>query len=329
MTRAPQPGGRARDRAVRTARHAARRQRGIALILVLWLTVLLTVIGSSFAFSMRQEALAARNAVEMAQVRAAADGAIERTVYELMKPKTADSWKTDGAPHPYADGDVALTVYATDEAAKIDLNTAPDTLMTGLLMNVGGVDAPTAARLVDTLADWRDADDLRRPNGAEAADYAAAGLKYVPTNAPFETVSEASRVLGMPADVFARIAPSLTVYSKSRGVNPATADRTTLLALPNATAEAVDAFIAARSDALAQGMPVPPFPAASGLAGASALVWRIKATAALPDGVMFTREAVVRPSQDLRRPLIILAWLESGSEPPAMTATTTDSDARP
>ena len=35
------------------------RQRGIALVLALWLTILLTVIASGFAFSMRGEALAA------------------------------------------------------------------------------------------------------------------------------------------------------------------------------------------------------------------------------------------------------------------------------
>ncbi len=62
-------------------------ERGIALIAVLWLTVLLTVIASSFAFSMRSEALAARNALSLAQARAAADGAVERTAFELQRPR--------------------------------------------------------------------------------------------------------------------------------------------------------------------------------------------------------------------------------------------------
>src|SRR6266446_2623336 len=52
------------------------RQRGIALILVLWLTVLLTAIAGSFAYGMRTEALAARNTVSLAQARALADGAV-------------------------------------------------------------------------------------------------------------------------------------------------------------------------------------------------------------------------------------------------------------
>ena len=41
-------------------------QRGVALVMVLWITVLLTVIGGSFAFSMRNGALASRNAVSLA-----------------------------------------------------------------------------------------------------------------------------------------------------------------------------------------------------------------------------------------------------------------------
>ena len=64
--------------------------------MVLWLTVLLTVIGGAFAFSMRSEALASRNAVSLAQSRAAADGAIERTTFELLRPRTTESWKADG-----------------------------------------------------------------------------------------------------------------------------------------------------------------------------------------------------------------------------------------
>ena len=308
------------------------RQRGIALILVLWLTILLTAMGASFAFAMRHEVLSARNAVEVAQARAAADGAIERTVFELTRPRLADAWAPDGSTHSYNDGDVALAVIATDESAKIDLNTAPDALITGLLVSVGGADPDTAARLLDAIADWRDADDLRRPQGAEAPDYLAAGLKYVPTNAPFETVGEAARVLGMTPAIFSRIAGSLTVYSRASGVNPATASRDVLLAMPNATPEAVDAFVAARAEALAGKLAVPVFAPASGLSAGAVATWRIRATAALPDGVTFVREAVVRPSQDMRRPLIVLAWLQGGSPAPSVATaaptSTTDSNGR-
>jgi general secretion pathway protein K len=124
--------------------------------------VLLTVIGASFAFSMRSEALAARNAVSLAQARAAADGAIDRTTFELVRPRTVQSWKPDGAPHRYTDGDTVIVVSARDESAKIDLNTGTEPLLRSLFVNVGGVTDQQASAIVDAIIDWRDADELRR-----------------------------------------------------------------------------------------------------------------------------------------------------------------------
>jgi general secretion pathway protein K len=311
----------------------ARRQSGIALVLALWLTVLLTAIAGSFAFAMRSEALSARNSVSVAQARAAADGAIERVAVELQRPRLVDAWVADGQPQKWQDGDVSLVVTAADESSKIDINFAQDALLRGLLMNVGGLDADAATKVVDAILDWRDPDELRRPNGAEAPDYTAAGLKYAPANGPFETTGELARVLGVTPALFAKIGSSITVHSRSPGVNTATATRDVLLALPNATPEAVDAFIALRTDALAAKLPVPPFAPASGLSANASQTWRIRAEASLADGVTFVREAVLRPAQDPRRVLIVLAWQEgaraaSGPAAPESPTSSAGSDGR-
>jgi general secretion pathway protein K len=308
-----------------------RAQRGIALVMVLWLTVLLAVIGSSFAYSMRGEALAARNTMSLAQARAAADGAVERTFFELSRPRVTQEpwWAADGQPHTFNDGDVALTVVAYDESARIDLNSAAEPLLKGLLQNVGGLDADTAQRALDAIVDWRDPDDLKRPNGAEAPDYQAAGSKYVPTNSPFESVGELQRVLGMTPALTARLVPSLTVYSRQAGVNLATAGREVLLAMPNATPEQVDTYIAARDEALKNRLPLPPFPPAQGFAAGASPVWRIHVVARTPDGVTFARDAVVRSQSDPRRPLVTLLWQEGAQGPalpPSLTPTTTQPD---
>jgi len=291
------------------------RQKGIALVLVLWLTVLLTAIAAGFAYSMHTEAIAAGNAIGVARVRAAADGAIERTVYELAKPRVPGAWLANGAAHAWKDGEIDLSVIAVDETAKIDLNGANEILLRGLFTQIGGVDADTAAHLVDALIDWRDPDDFRRPNGAESADYQAAGAKVLPANAPFETIGEVSRVLGMTPAVYARIAPSITVYSRTAGINPLTASRDVLLALPNADPAVVDAYLTQRADALASNLPPPPYPGAAGFATGAIQTWRIRAEAKLPDGVTFVREAVARPSPDPARPLVVLAWIEGASAP--------------
>ena len=287
-------------------------QRGIALIAVLWLTVLITVIASSFAYSMRGEALAARNTMSLAQARAAADGAVERVAFELARPRgSPDAWNADGQPRQWNDGEIAIVATAVDEGARIDLNAAAEPLLKGLLQNVGGLDPESAQRILDAILDWRDADDLRRPNGAEAADYRAAGLKHEPSNAPFESVGELRRVLGVTPALMAKIADSLTIYSRQRGINATTAPRATLLALPGVTPEQVDAFVATRAEALANRLPVPPFAAAQAFATSPGAVWRIGVQATTPDGVTFARDAVLRPSADVRRPVVVLLWQEA------------------
>ena len=55
--------------------------------MVLWLTVMMTVIGASFAYAMRNEALAARNTVSWAQARSLADGAVYRTSSSCCDPR--------------------------------------------------------------------------------------------------------------------------------------------------------------------------------------------------------------------------------------------------
>lgn len=315
----------------RSPRASGARQSGIALVLALWVTVLLTAMAGSFAYSMRTEALAAGNSVGVAKARAAADGAVERTAFELGRPRVPGAWTPNGMPHAWTDGDVSIQAQATDETAKIDLNAANEVLLRGLFVAIGGADPDTAVRLVDAVIDWRDADDFRRPYGAEAADYQAAGAKVMPANAPFETVGEVSRVLGMTPAIYSRIAGSVTVWSRQPGINTQTASREVLLALPNVDPAAVDAFIAQRDQAIRDGLPVPAFPNASGLVSGAIQTWRIRTEARTADGVTFVREAVVRPSQDASRPLVVLAWLEGASAPAAAADARTENNdaARP
>jgi len=292
------------------------REDGIALVAALWLTVMLTVIASGFAFSMHSEALSARNALSVAQARATADGAVERVAFELGRPRASpDVWMPDGQVRTWKDGDTTITVTAIDEAARIDLNTATEPLLKGLLQNVGGIDDASAQALAEKIEDWRDPDDLTRPNGAEANEYAAAGKKYVPANGPFTTVGELQRVLTMTPGLAARLADSLTVYSRQPGINLATASREVLLAIPGTTPEQIDMFIAQRADAIANKLPIPLLPQAQAFSSAAVPVWRIRAEAALPDGVTFVRDAVLRPSSDPQRPVIALLWQEGARLP--------------
>lgn len=293
-------------------------QRGIALVMVLWFATLLAVIASSFVFSTRTDTQLAQNAVALARAQAVADAGVQRAIFELFLPAgTKEAWKADGAPHQWEFGDARLVVTLLDESAKIDLNTAGESLLLGLFKGAG-LNGNEAAALLDTVLDWRDSDDLRRPNGAEAPEYKAAGLNVRPPNAPFETVDEVQRVLGMTQQVYSRIEGVLTVHSRLGDICSAIAPRQVLLALPGAQEDQVDAYLARRKAALDANLPPPPFPPLAGSgATASASVFSVRAEAVLPDGTTFIRDAVVKLNPGSARKVIILSWKE-GVRPPVI-----------
>ena len=289
----------------------ARRQRGVALVLVLWVSVLLTVIASSFIVERRTEFLIVNNSASLARAEAAANAGVMLAVQQLYRTDNAkDKWNKDGAVHDWSFDGVPVRVEIRDESAKIDINTAAEPLLRGLLLS-SGLQEDEATRLVDAIVDWRDPDSLKRPQGAEEADYRAAGLPYKPANAPFQAIEELQLVLGMRPDLYRRLAPSITVFSRQVGINPTLASRDVLLALPAVTPQMVDDYIAQRELARQAGLPLPPFPQAGALAAGTSMIASVRAEARMEDGVSFMREAaaLLRPAP--RRPVTFIAWRES------------------
>ena len=86
-------------------RCVVQKQHGIALIMVLGLVIFLTVIALAFSDSQRVSTQVTSNALASANAQAAADGAVNRMVFELSRPRSADAqmalaqWKIDGLVH--------------------------------------------------------------------------------------------------------------------------------------------------------------------------------------------------------------------------------------
>ncbi len=306
-------------------RRARASERGVALVLVIWVLTLLLVIAGSFLYAMRTELRAAHNAALIARADALAQAAVARTLIELFKPVGGpDVWRREDAARDWAFDGARVRIRFTDESAKIDINTANNELLKGLFRSAG-MGEEDATKLLDAVLDWRDQDSLKRPNGAEEPDYAQAGLKGRPANYPFQSTEELQLVLGMRPEVFQRIAPMITVYSRQPGVNPAFATRATLLAIPGVSAEQVDAYLAEREAARAEGR-VPPLFAAAGPAYANyaqVAAVTIRADVSLEEGIVVSREAVAMLTPQFpRRPYTFLAWRElpRAAEPAAPEA---------
>lgn len=209
-----------------------RDHRGIALISVLWVLTLLSLIAASFMRTTRTEINLAYNLVENAKAEALADAGVHRVMWSLLQPYENGGWQIDGTPYVwrYNGGQVVISVQ--DEYGKIDLNRADATALRGLL---SAIDLPLpeggAAKLsldeidalTDAILDFRDPDDLTRLNGAEDADYRAAGLEWDAKDGFFASETELYQVIGMTPAIYEAIRPAVTVHSRRARINANTA----------------------------------------------------------------------------------------------------------
>jgi general secretion pathway protein K len=276
-----------------------RRQQGMALIIVLWLVVLLSVMASSHMRNTHTETQLAARQLGLAQARALAEGGIQHAIIELLANKSTGQRPVNGTTFSIHIGNEQVTLAIRDATGLVDLNAASADLLTATIRAVGA-DEATQRALADAILDWRDVDNLSHLNGAEDDDYRAAGMPWTARDGAFETIDELKYVLGMPQQVFDRLAPLLTVYSGSSSLDLEFAPPFLVAALTG------DEFIAT----------TPAWPDAiqdetnSSVGGVRSGTYHIYASVSGAAGSVASVEAVVRISAAKDRPFTILEWRE-------------------
>lgn len=259
-------------------------QNGVTLLLVLWVLVLLTVISGEFCRAMRTEVNITRNDKEATQAYYAAVGgsnlALGRILDTITVPTPAVvnhdldvariDWRVNVTIPPLPVGDGFATIRIDNEAGKVNINLAEAPLLRTML---GGFELSEKEKtiIVDSILDWRDADNNHHVNGAENAYYQALPTPYACRNGDFETIDELLRVRGVTRELFDQgLDKIVTVYPDRQTATQTTGWRPNrkpekdevdynkininaaapelLLALPGFDAEAVEAVAAYRSE---------------------------------------------------------------------------------
>lgn len=240
-------------------------RRGFALIGALWFVVLLSGIALEFSLAARDIRAGTMNAHDAVMARAAAEAGIAHAHAALnlelrraaLRARQAGGAVSTWTQDPWGDLEPLLpdTLVMADQRTLVRLRDA------GSLLNINlatedevrrffvalRIDGREADRLSQSIADWRDSDDLHRARGAERDDYLEAGAPVLPGNGRFRDVRELRWVLGMTSNTYKRVAPWLTTVGSGR-INLRTAGRPVLLALPGMTEEAVAWIIRLRRD---------------------------------------------------------------------------------
>ena len=193
-------------------------QRGMALVIVLWLIVLLGLIATGHARNVHSETRLAMRHIESAKARTLAEAGIQRAIVSLLLQNSDSAWPVNGTPQQLDIDGREISIAIRDASGLVDLNVADAGLLGALLATAGG-DPLQQETLVDSILDWRDPDNFTHLHGAEDADYSAAGLTWTARDAAFFSVDELRYVIGMTPERFAAIVPYITVYSGSAGLN--------------------------------------------------------------------------------------------------------------
>ncbi len=203
---------------------ASMRRRGAALLLVLWAIAIL-----SFAVVWVADLVNLNLAARSADARRMAARQIALSGVALGLHPLVTREDVELLNRPAGPGGM-MHVRIRGEGARININKALEQQDRALLKNLftsWGLDADTADMLIDRLTDWVDDDIGRQINGAERAEYEAAGIPDAPANRPFRSVDEMSRVLGMEAltEVNPNWRNAFTIFGDGKiDVNEANAD---------------------------------------------------------------------------------------------------------
>jgi general secretion pathway protein K len=271
--------------------------RGFVLLAVFLTLTLLAVVGTEMAFSARLEASMVRAYRDGVLARHLAEAAVQQALREIATPAQVTALDETGqavfyrvlpgqtAPTrmpplsrtrvPLGAGEFSYRL--ADESARLGLNTTgPDRL--ARLLDGLGVEAGERDVIVDSLQDWRDADELHRLHGAESDFYLALPVPYRARNAPLQAAAELLQVRGVTPALYRGTADrpglgDLVTAAPVSAINLNTAPPLVLRALGLSDAEIAD-VVQARVRA-----PYPTVPgrfAGRGLAVGSA-VFRIEA----------------------------------------------------
>lgn len=180
------------------------RQRGFALLTVLWTLAFLSLLGTGLLAGARQNAQRVRNLLDAATVQVAAEAALHQAIFALLDP-TEHRWHADGGLHVLRFGDSQAELRMEDESGKVNPNIAAPELLEALLLQLGA-DRRSAARIAAAIVERRS--PPRGPAQGTAGPDRAAGTA-------FESLDELGAVSGMTPPLHALLRPHLSLYTMS------------------------------------------------------------------------------------------------------------------
>jgi general secretion pathway protein K len=184
-------------------------ERGVALLIVLWIFIFLFVVAFDFSTGVREEATAAHRYSDDNQGYYLALAGFEQGLYDFLSQSRGRELQATDKPKDIFDagwreaslGRGIYRLRLVDESSKINLNRADETMLRRIFSNLG-IEDPRIGVLIDSIMDWRDQDDLHRSNGAEDDYYLSLSPPYTAKNGSFDSLEELLWVKGVTTSLY-------------------------------------------------------------------------------------------------------------------------------
>jgi general secretion pathway protein K len=255
-----------------------RRERGIALIGVLWLIALLASFAGGITLLARTDSLIAHDELEDLRAEGLADAAVFLVLNDLSDPRTAKTVPIDGQASVVHVSGHDLTVSVQDEAGKIDINFAPKELLASLFSSVS-LSLNESSRIAEAIVEAR-------------------------KKASFHSLEELQAIPGINSTLLQRIRPALTIYSERPTVYMALAPQQVLAAMPDMDEQKIAQILVRRKQKM---------PSSGEVQGQETFDGRaVTIVASAHEGRnYFPRRAVVRMTGNIYQPYWVYEWTSS------------------
>lgn len=270
----------------RDLRRLANKDRGFALVVVIWGIGVISLLIITFMTTARWRVQAAVNMSRATAAASLAEAAANVGIFRLLTEASVANQRSPhtGEPRFCSLQGVPAVLLIEDEGGKIDLNSAPRDLLQAVLMGFG-VGMRDADRLAGAIIAFRDA-GAHRDSAADAADETG-GRKH----SLFRAVFELDQVEGIDPSLFRAVLPYVTIYSQSARLDPSRAPPALFAALIGSSPDDVR-VLANRPYPNRLDRSDPRFPSKY-KQGTTGAVFLVHAEVASPNGAAASHEVVV------------------------------------
>lgn len=207
------------------------RTQGFVLLVVLWVLTSAVLLVTSFNASVRSGAASAVSEIGLTKSEALLDAGLEVAAAHLIDKDEKRRWRGDGKPHSINFAGGEMTIAITDADGLVDLNKSDEKLLRAFFQKFTKSMAK-AAQYTDVIMQAREA--VSGDRNAEVSNTVTGGSRDTrPPASAFIDVWQLGRLEGIPHEVFAEVAPFLTVYSADGTIYPQNAPLQVLEAIPN------------------------------------------------------------------------------------------------